>query len=141
MAIGSCDVTRISTSVSKADPAVKKILAEIKRLDGYEWTGRKIDIVQVDPGFTYQLYNDTGEPKVFRVDLGRGTASRVPSPSYGGPATIVEAPFGGEVVVSRQIGSTGHLTIYVPVLDPGVLDVARDALSAGDKRAATTALL
>lgn len=131
---------RISTAVSKADPAIKKILAAIKRVDGYEWHGRKIDVVQVDPGFSYSLYNDTGEAKVFRVDLVRGTASRVPSPSYGGPATVLGAPLGGEVLVTRQIGATGSMTIYVPELDVAVLDVARDAITAGNRRQATEVL-
>ena len=135
-------MARISTSVSKADPAIKKILAAIKRVDGYEWKGRKIDVVQVDPSFTYQLYNDTGEPKVFRVsDLERHPiVEAVRRPTYGGPATVVEAPARGEVVVTRQIGATGSMTIYVPELDAGVLDVARDALAAGDKRQAAEAL-
>jgi hypothetical protein len=133
-------VTRSSTSVSKADPAVKKVLAAIKRADDYAWSGRKIDVVQVDPGFTYTLYNDTGEPKVFRVDLGGGTAARVPPPKYGGPSTQVDAPIGGEALVTRQVGSTGFVTIYVPELDASVLDVARDALAAGDKRQAASAL-
>jgi hypothetical protein len=129
-----------STHVSYADPTVKKIVAAIKRQDNYEWKGRKIDVVQVDPGFSYHLYNDTGEAKVFRVDLRSGTAARVPAPSYGAPGKILEAPSGGEVLVARQIGNTGSMTIYVPELDAGVLDVARDALARGDKRQATASL-
>jgi len=31
---------RFGTQVSKADPAIKKILSAIKQSDGYEWRGR-----------------------------------------------------------------------------------------------------
>jgi hypothetical protein len=133
---------RFETQVSKADSGIKKILSAIKQSDGYEWRGRKVSVVQVDPSFTYHLYNDTGEPHVFKVSgLGnRIAASRFPRPSYGGLATLIEAPSHGEAVVVRQIGSMGSIAIYVPELDASSLDVARDAWLSGDKRAAKEVL-
>jgi hypothetical protein len=116
------------TAVSKANPTIKKILDATV---GSNYRGRKISVDQVDPHWTYHLYNDTGEPHVYRVVLGRyTTARRLPSPTYGGPATIIGAPSGGEVVLTRQLGPTGTITIYMPRLDENLLDVARDALMA-----------
>jgi hypothetical protein len=144
-------MTRMQTQVSKAHPTIKKIITATSGSDATEWpssgspahwSGRNVSIVQVDPGFTYHLYNDSSEPRVYRVgSIGsRVTVFRVPRPSYGGPATVVEAPFGGEVVVTRQIGPTGSITIYIPELDAAVLDVARDALLSRDKKRALAVL-
>lgn len=120
------------TAVSKASPGIKRIVSAIETSSGQKWSGRKIFVEQVDPGWTYLLYNDTGEPYVYQVGhLGgrfRPAVFRIPKPSYGGPATIIGAPSGGEVVVTRDIGPTGTITIYVPRLDEAQLDVARDAL-------------
>jgi hypothetical protein len=138
-------MTRLETQVSKTDPTIKKIIAATSGSDATEWpggsptrwSGRLVSVVQVDPGFTYNLYNDTGEPRVYQVRNIQArmlTVSRVPRPSYGAPATEIFAPAYGEVVVTRQIGPTGRITIYAPELDAATLDVARDALLLSDKK-------
>lgn len=126
------------TAVSKAHPAIKKIVSAIEASSGQRWSGRKIYVEEARPGWTYYLFNDTGEPHVYRISsLGsRLTVFRIPTPRYGGPTTIVEAPSGGEAVVTRHIGPTGTITIYIPRLDAAQLDVARDALLGGDKKQA-----
>jgi hypothetical protein len=143
---------RYETQVSKTDPVIKKIIAATSGSDSTEWPssgspaqwrGRLVSVEQVDPGFTYQIYNDTGEPRVYQVRNLQArmlTVSRVPRPSYGAPATEIFAPAYGEVVVTRQIGPTGRITIYVPELDAATLDVSRDALLSGDKKRFTEVL-
>jgi hypothetical protein len=115
------------TSVSAAHPAIKSILTAIDP----NWRGKKITVDQVDPDWTYFHYNDTGEPKAYRVVLGRYvTARELPRPPYGGLPTRIQAPSGGEAIVTKPIGS-GTIDIYVPRLDANALDVARDALIEG----------
>ncbi len=145
-------MARFETQVSKTDPTIKKIIEATSGSDAVDWpggspkkwSGRNVSVVQVDPGFTYQLYNDTGEPKVYIVgSIGsRLTTFRVPRPSYGGPATQINAPdpSRGEVVVVREIGARGSITIYVPELDAGILDIARDALLAREAKRARSVL-
>jgi len=136
-------MTRLETHVSKADPMIKKIITATNESGAAEWSGRIVSVVQVDPGFTYHLYNEPGEPRVYQVrnlQAQRLTVSRVPRPSYGAAATEVFAPMHGEVVVTRQIGPTGRITIYVPELDAATLDVARDSILMSDKRHAAVVL-
>lgn len=132
------------TAVSKAHPAIKKVITAITSADapGTKWSGRKIFVEEVSPSWEYHLYNDTGEPRVYRVVLGKHTtARRIPTPSYGGPSTVITAPSGGEAVVTRQIGATGQIYIYVPRFDSAVLEIARDAvLSRKDERVITDQL-
>lgn len=125
---------RISTQVSKAHPGIKKILSASVTVP--EWRGRSVYVVQVDPGWTYSLYNDASEPYVYQIDdvAGRLAVRRVPKPTYGGPATQVDAPSHGEAVVTRDIGPYGTVTIYIPVLDNAALEIARDALLEGNKK-------
>jgi hypothetical protein len=148
-------MARLETQVSKTDPTIKKIIEASSGSDWVDWPGtgapkkwigRNVSVVQVDPSFTYQLYNpargDAGAPRVYIVgSIGsKLTTFRVPPPSDGGPATQINAPDNGEVVVVRQSGSHGTITIYVPELDASVLDVARDALLAGEARRAREVL-
>ncbi len=128
----------LSTQVSKAHPAIKKIASLL-----HDWRGRTVVINQVDPtsSWAYSLYNDSGEPHVYRVVLGKyTTARRIPKPAYDAPATRIEAPSGGEALLMREIGHTGTITIVIPVLDPAQLDVARDARLSGDKKLAAKVL-
>lgn len=132
-------MTREQTQVSKAHQAIKSIIAATDAAAGkVPWRGRRVDVVQVDPGFTYEIYNDTGEPHAYRVGgVGsRPVASRIPPPPYGGPATAVSvpSPSNGGAFVTREIGPNGSITIYVPELDAATLDVARDALLIPDKQ-------
>jgi len=141
-------MTRLETQVSKTDPTIRKIIEVTSGSDVWpggapkKWTGRNVSVVQVDPSFTYQLYSpargDAGAPRVYIVgSIGsKLTAFRVPPPSSGAPATQINTPDNGEVVVVRQNGAHGAIMIYVPELDVGVLDVARDALLAGEARRA-----
>jgi hypothetical protein len=124
---------RISTQVSKSHPGVKRILSVAA---GTGWRGRTVFVVQVDPSWTYSLYNDAGEPYVYQIDdiSGRISIHPVPKPSYGGPATQVDAPAHGGAVVTRGIGPYGTVTIYVPMLDPTTLEIARDTLLEHDKK-------
>ena len=136
-------MTREQTAVSKAHPAIKAIVAATDAAAGkVPWRGRRVDVVQVDPGFTYQIYNDTGEPHAYRVSSvgSRPVASRIPKPAYGGHATEVSAPSNGGAFVTREIGPNGSITIYVPELDAATLDVARDALLIPDKQHMTVVL-
>lgn len=131
----------IGTQVSKAHPAIKKILAASVDAERSKWRGRLIFVDQVSPSWTYRHYNSTGEPHVYRVVLGDyTTALRIPPPSYAGPAPRMGAPSGGEAILVREIGHTGTITIYVPKLDVAQLDVARDALMSGDKKLAKKVL-
>jgi len=127
----ACKMPRISTQVSKAHPGIKKILSALP-----DWGGRTVYVVQVDPGWTFSLYNDSSEPYVYQVGNISNplTVHRVSKPLYGGPATLVTAPSDGEIVVTRDIGPYGTVTIFVPALDQSALEVARDALLEGDKR-------
>lgn len=124
-------MTRISTQVSKADPGIKKILAAAAGSGWPEWRGLRVFVVQVDPGWRFSLYNDASEPHVCwmsGVGTGRLAASRIHKPSYGGMARQIGAPSYGEAVVTREIGTNGTVTIFVPTLDPATLEIARDAL-------------
>jgi hypothetical protein len=92
-------VPSISTQVSKAHPGFKKILSASVTVP--EWRGRSVYAVQVDPGWVYSLYNDMSEPYVYQIEdiSGRLAVRRVPKPTYGGPATQVDAPSHGKAVV------------------------------------------
>lgn len=138
-------MTRISTQVSKADPGIKKILAAAAAMpevaewaagSGWlKWRGLRVFVVQVDPGWIFSLYNDASEPHVCWM-IGVGTsklaAYRVHKPSYGMATRQISAPSYGEAVVTREIGTNGTVTIFVPTLDPATLEIARDALLEGN---------
>ncbi len=126
-------MTRTETQVSKAHPAIKRLITATEEYGAVPWRGRNVSVAQADPRFAFHLYNDTGEPRVYSASVVTPRVSRIPRPPYGGPATVMGQPSGGEVVVVRQIGPTGSITIYVP-------EVARDALIAGDKPRATAVL-
>lgn len=133
----------LGTDVSTAHPAIKKILAVTARSDG-EWNGKRVQVREVKPGWTYTIYESGGgEARVYAAsNVGsRPSAHRVQPPSYGSQVHI-GAPLAseGEALVTKQIGRNGSVTIYVPPLDAHVLDVARDALMADDPRQATEVL-
>lgn len=124
----------VSTQVSKTAPGIKKILSATVGVP--DWKGRTVYVAQVDPSWAYSLFNDMGEPYVYQIKGISGSLAvrRVPKPTYGGPATSVEAPSYGEAVVTRHIGPYGTVTIYIPMLDQATLEIARDALLEGDKK-------
>jgi hypothetical protein len=125
------------TQVSKSNPAIARI---IKATVG-EWRGRKVAVEQVDPAkWEFSLYNDTGEPKIYAMHA-PDAAHDIPRPSYGAPARKIYVgpnlngrPGGLFAVVIKSMGHTGAISIVVPTLDQGVLDIARDALQARDKK-------
>lgn len=107
-------MTRLETQVSKTDTTIKKIIEAVQFEVGgvpKKWTGRQVSVVQVDPSWTRQIYNDALEARVYIVgSLGsKTTVFHFPKPSYGAPATQVNAP-DGEVVVVRQQGASGAIT-------------------------------
>lgn len=135
------------THVSAANPTIKKIIAASVQATvsgSAPWKGRKVSVDQVHPGWTYDLYNDTGEPFVYQGRADGSSMRRVPTPRYGGPATTIPAPSNGEIVVIHQRFGSNSIRICIPQLDVATLDVARDALmtdnggAAGKKLAKST---
>jgi hypothetical protein len=132
------------TQVSKTNPTIKKIIAATVQATvpgSAPWKGRKVSVEQVHDGWTYELYNDTGEPFVYVSNADGSAARRIPTPRYGGPATTVPAPKFGEVILIHQRFGSGSIQIMIPELDPAPLAVALDAWLIGDasskKRAKT----
>lgn len=134
-------MAQIQTQVSKAHPAIKKILRNTHYGD---WRGRNVYVVQVDPSWSFRLYSAAGgpgPPRLYRlaVDANRATFA-IPPPKYGTPDKEIEAPFGGDAIVAQERMIDGPVTIYVPELDAAILAVARDAMLAGDKKRAAQVL-
>lgn len=137
----------IFTLVSASNPIIKKIIATSVQATvpgSAPWKGRRVTIEQVDEGWTYQLYNDTGEPFVYQGKADGSSMRRVPTPKYAGPPTIITAPApNGEIVVVHQRFGGNSISIVIPQLDAATLDVARDAWMLGDaagKKAAKATL-
>lgn len=122
-------------SVSKSHPTIKKIIDSTNWLLGAQrWGGRIVKVVRTGDTWQYLLYNDSGEPYVF-VMSGEGKgAARASPPSYGArEGTSIPRPENGSIVVTRQIGPTGTITIYVPPFDETQMEIARDAMMSGGK--------
>lgn len=137
----------IETQVGASNPIIKKIVAASVQATvpgSAPWKGRKVTVEQVHGGWTYDLYNDTGEPFVYQGKANGSSMRRVPTPKYGGPPTIITAPApNGEIVVVHHRFGGNSITIFVPQLDAATLDVARDAWMIGDsagKKAAKATL-
>ena len=118
--------------VSKAHPTIKKIISKTVGT----WGGRNVSVEQVDPSrWRFSLYNDTGEPKAYLAKADGSWGRSITQPAYGaGPVDIDFRSYAHEpddVVVVKQIGHNGSITIYIPRLDQTQLDVARDALMSG----------
>lgn len=126
------------TQVSKASRAIKRLIAATVGA----WAGKKVSVEQARDNWTYQLFNDTGEPTIYIASATGGHAYQVPKPKYGGAATQINRPEHdkGDVVVIKQMGSVGSISIVIPRLDPGKLDVARDAMQSKNKKATSEIL-
>lgn len=111
------------TQVALTNPTIKKIVQQI--MPGYR--GKKIKVRQVNHTFEYRYINDSGEPYVY-VARPEGSGLReIARPSYGGSHTV-RFMDGVGMIITRQIGKNGAITIYVPTLDKDAMSVARDAM-------------
>lgn len=137
------------TSVAKTNRAIKAIL---KHTLGEYWAGRDLSIEEVDPSWTYadtlpgEREGDydravywaaadgsngykVGDSKTDRTP--RGLSTLAPTSHF---AVIVEDIPAGYRAKFRSA------TIYIPRLDEAQMDVARDAMLAGDKTLLKTLL-
>jgi hypothetical protein len=120
----------VRTQVSKTHPAIKKIL---RNTHYGAWQGRNVTVVQVGPDWMYRALTPSGPPSTVYLLHAEATFATFPIQRE----SSIWTPVDGEVVVEQQrLGrdAPGPVTIYVPMLDAATLDVARDALLAGDKK-------
>ena len=123
--------------VDKTNRTIKGILAHSVG----EWLrGRDVHVEEVDPSWAYE--GDLGQasleqangkgPGVFASDWASHYGAIRPSDTW----VVVVA----DVAKTRTARSPRSVTIYIPRLDHGQMDVARDALLIGDKQLIATAL-
>ena len=125
------------TEVSKANPAIKKILAITI---GATWKGRRVLVIEAPRGWSHTDYIDD-TTKAWYVNLDKLTAQPTTRPKYGGPAVELVVPEGSYealVIWQRFQGQDMGVEIVIPIgaIEPGCVTVATDALLSGDKRAA-----
>jgi hypothetical protein len=135
-------MTHRSTQVSKTNATIKRILAATV---GGGFKGTKVTVDEVDR-FDYQLYPEMGTPTIAYVASANGSAAHeTQRATIHRNVTLTSDLFheyGGACVViyHRYGGGKGSVTIYIPTLDQGVLEIARDAVLAGEKRKASDTL-
>lgn len=121
------------TQVSITNPTIKKIVQHIDP----KHRGKKIKVVQVDRSFEYRYIHDSGEPYVYVARPGGSGLREIARPGYGGHHVVrfMEGLASGEtpgLIITRQIGANGAITIYVPAFSSfncsDALSVARDAM-------------
>lgn len=127
------------TQVSKTHPAIKKLFKPTLK----DWRGWSVFVEEVDPSWNYQRFGVVRGlapgPVVYRESADGEFFGQVPAT---GDRIVADGPAYGDVLIVKETrGHTGPVTIYIPTrLDPIVLDVARDAVLAGDKKQAKSVL-
>ena len=109
--------------------------------------GREITVEEVDPSWTFETYFEPQDPIAHWVSPdGKSGQQLVGERGIRGkrgrqlPAVLAPTSHFALVLAQTPKGSTRTVSIYIPQLDHGQMDVARDALLVGDKNLIATAL-
>jgi hypothetical protein len=122
--------------VDKTNRTIKAILAKSAG-EGWQRKG-DVHVEEVDPSWTFDTNFEPGDPTAYWVTPDGKSGHKVQPTSR--PSYLAPTSHFALVLARGMRASQRTATIYIPQLDHEQMDVARDALLAGDKAMLDTLL-
>lgn len=117
--------------VDKTNRTIKAILAKSV---GEFWQRKgDVHVEDVDPSWTFETNFEPGDPTAYWVSPDGKLGCKVERENHISPVSLSPHADFALVLARGTRASQRTVTIYVPQLDDEQMDVARDALIAGDK--------